>query len=183
MADFITEMRQRRILPAVGVYVASSWVLIEILDRLVERYLLSPYLTDIIFWGLYSLIPAVMLVAWTHGKPGKDKATRLEKVGVPINLIATLGLLISVFGDKDLDLAATQITVNNELGQQETHYIPSETFRRRMVVFFWENESGDPELDWLQYGITELLVQDLHRIPLYWRLRHGTILVTVSMLN
>ncbi len=165
MADFITEMRQRRILPAVGVYVASSWVLIEILDRLVERYLLSPYLTDIIFWGLYSLIPAVMLIAWTHGKPGKDKATRLEKVGVPINLIATLGLLISVFGDKDLDLAATQITVNNELGQQETHYIPSETFRRRMVVFFWENESGDPELDWLQYGITELLVQDLQQDP------------------
>lgn len=165
MADFITEVRDRRILPAVGVYVASSWVVIEILDRLVERYLLSPYITDIVFWGLYSLIPAVMMVTWTHGKPGKDKATRLEKVGVPINLIATIGLLISVFGDKDLNLAATKITVDNELGQQETHYIPSETFRRRMVVFFWENESGDPELDWLQYGITELLVQDLQQDP------------------
>ena len=165
MADFITEIRDRRILPAVGVYVASSWVLIEILDRLVERYLLSPYLTDIVFWGLYSLIPAVMLIAWTHGKKGKDKATRIEKVGVPINLIATLGLLITVFGDKDLDLAATQITVSNELGQQETHYIPSETFRRRMAIFFWENKSGNPELDWLQYGITELLVQDLQQDP------------------
>lgn len=165
MADFITELRDRRILPTVGVYVASSWVLIEILDRLVERYLLSPYLTDIVFWGLYSLIPAVMLIAWTHGRKGKDKATRVEKVGVPINLIATLGLLITVFGDKDLDLAATQITVSNEWGQQETHYIPSETFRRRMLVFFWENTSGNSELDWLQYGITELLVQDLQQDP------------------
>src|SRR5210317_160852 len=124
MANFITEMKDRRILPAVGMYVASTWVLIEILDRLVERYLLSPYLTDIVFWGLYSLIPAVMMITWTHGKPGKDKATRLEKVGVPINLIATLGLLITVFSDKDFDQAATQITVSNELGQQETHYIP-----------------------------------------------------------
>jgi len=165
MANFITELRDRRILPAVGVYVAGVWVLIEILDRMVDRYLLSPYLTDIVFWGLYSLIPAVMLIAWTHGRPGKDKATRFEKVGVPINLIATLGLLISVFGDKDLDLAATQITVSNELGQQETHYIPSETFRRRMAVFFWKNESGNPDLDWLQYGITELLVQDLKQDP------------------
>ena len=165
MTDLITELRTRRVLPAVGVYVAGSWVLIEILDRLVERYLLSPYLTDIVFWGLFSLIPAVMLIAWTHGKPGKDKATRVEKVGVPINLIATLGLLITVFGDKDLDLAATRVTVNNELGQQETHYIPSETFRRRMAIFFWENESGDPELDWLQYGVTELLVQDLQQDP------------------
>ena len=163
MADLITELRDRRILPAVGVYVASVWVVIEILDRLVERYLLSPYLSDIVFWGLYSLIPAVMLIAWTHGRPGKDKMTRLEKVGVPINLIATLGLLITVFGDKDFDQAATQITVSNELGQQETHYIPSETFRRRMAVFFFTNESGNPRLDWLQYGITELLVQDLQQ--------------------
>ena len=116
MADFITELRERRVLPAIGVYVAGSWVLVEILDRLVERYLLSPYLTDIVFWGLFSLIPAVMLMAWTHGKPGKDKATRVEKVGVPINLIATLGLLITVFGGKNLDLAATQVTVSNELG-------------------------------------------------------------------
>lgn len=165
MADFITELSERRVLPAAGVYVAGSWVLIEILDRQVDRYLLSPYLTDIVFWGLFSLIPAVMLVAWTHGKRGKDKATRAEKVGVPINLIATIGLLITVFGDKDLEQAATQITVDNELGQQETHYIPSETFRRRMAVFFWENESGNPELDWLQYGVTELLVQDLQQDP------------------
>lgn len=163
MADFITELRDRRILPAVGVYVAGVWVAVEIIDRLVERYLLSPYVSDIVFWGLYSLIPAVMLIAWTHGRPGKDKATRLEKVGVPINLIATIGLLITVFGNKNFDLTATQITVNNELGQQETHYIPSETFRRRMAVFFWKNESGNPQLDWLQYGITELLVQDLQQ--------------------
>ena len=165
MADLITELRDRRILPAVGVYVAGVWVAIEILDRLVERYMLSPYLSDIVFWGLYSLIPAVMLIAWTHGRPGKDKTTRLEKVGVPINLIATIGLLITVFGDKDFDLTATQITVSNELGQQETHYIPSETFRSRMAVFFWTNESEDPALDWLQYGVTELLVQDLQQDP------------------
>ena len=165
MADFLTELRDRRILPAVGVYVASVWVLIEILDRLVDRYLLSPYLTDIVFWGLYSLIPAVMLVAWTHGRPGKDKATRVEKVGVPINIIATIGLLLTVFGGADLNLAAKQITVNNEFGEQETHFITSETYRRRMAVFFWTNESGNPELDWLQYGITELLVQDLQQDP------------------
>jgi hypothetical protein len=39
------ELRERRIIPAVGVYIGASWVIVEILDRLVERYLLSPYLT------------------------------------------------------------------------------------------------------------------------------------------
>ena len=115
MGGFINELKERRVLPAVGMYVAGTWVLIEILDRLVERYLLSPYLTDIVFWGLYTLIPAVMIVAWTHGRKGKDEAGRLEKVGVPLNLLITLSVLFTVFGDKDMSVAATQITVANEL--------------------------------------------------------------------
>nr|NIP16800.1 hypothetical protein [Xanthomonadales bacterium]NIX11590.1 hypothetical protein [Xanthomonadales bacterium] len=165
MADLIYEIKERRVLPAVGVYAAGCWVLIEILDRLVERYLLSPYITDIAFWGLYSLIPAVILVAWSHGRPGKDKSTTAEKVGVPINVIATLGLLISVFGGKDLGVTANMITLANEEGVEEVHYVPSESFRRRMAVFFFHNDSGEQDLDWLQYGVTELLVQDLQQNP------------------
>ena len=165
MTDIVQEIKNRRILPALGLYVGSCWVLIEILDRLAERYLLSPYITDAAFWGLYSLIPAVILLAWTHGKPGKDRVTTAEKVGVPINILATIGLLVTVFGGKDLGATASMISIANEEGVQETHYIPSESFRRRMAVFFFENKSGDPELDWLQYGATELLVQDLQQNP------------------
>jgi len=165
MTDFVREIKERRILPALGLYVGGCWVLIEILDRLSERYLLSPYITDAAFWGLYSLIPAVMLLAWTHGKPGKDRVTTAEKVGVPINIIASIGLLLTVFGGKDLGATASMVSIANEEGVQETHYIPSESFRRRMAVFFFENKSGDPELDWLQYGATELLVQDLQQNP------------------
>jgi tetratricopeptide (TPR) repeat protein len=160
-----TEIRERRVLPALGVYVGASWVVVEILDRLVERYYLSPYLTDIVFWGLYSLVPAVILLAWTHGRPGKDRVTRAEKVGVPINIIATIGLLVTVFGGKDLSATADLVTVSNELGQQERHYVPREAYRQRLATFFWSNESGDASLDWLQYGVTELLTQDLQQNP------------------
>ena len=51
MTDFVKEIKNRRILPALGLYVGSCWVLIEILDRLSERYLLSPYITDAAFWA------------------------------------------------------------------------------------------------------------------------------------
>jgi tetratricopeptide (TPR) repeat protein/TolB-like protein len=165
MANFIDEIRDRRVLPAVGVYAAGCWVLIEILDRLVERYLLSPYITDAAFWGLYSLIPAVVLVAWSHGKPGRDETTRVEKLGVPINLIATLGLLVTLFGNKDMGSTANAVTIANEEGLIETHYVPKESYRRRMAVFFFDNVSGDQENDWLQYGVTELIVQDLGQSP------------------
>jgi tetratricopeptide (TPR) repeat protein/TolB-like protein len=165
MTDIFQEIKNRRILPAVGVYIGSCWVLVEILDRLVERYLLSPYFTDAAFWGLYSLIPAVILLAWTHGKPGKDSVTKAEMVGVPMNIIATIGLLVAVFGSKDLGATGSMMSFANEEGVQETHLIPSESFRRRLAVFFFENDSGDPDLDWLQYGVTELLVQDLQQDP------------------
>jgi tetratricopeptide (TPR) repeat protein len=165
MTDIFQEIKNRRILPALGLYVGGCWVLIEILDRLSERYMLSPYITDAAFWGLYSLIPAVILLAWAHGKPGKDRVTTAEKVGIPINIIATIGLLVTAFGGKDLGATASMVSIANEEGVQETHFIPSESFRRRMAVFFFENESGDPELDWLQYGVTELLVQDLQQNP------------------
>lgn len=159
------EIIERRILPAVGVYIGASWVVVEILDRLVERYFLSPYLTDIVFWGLFSMVPAVILLAWTHGRPGKDRITRAERVGVPINVIATVGLLLTVFGDKDISATADLVTMANELGQQEAHYVPRESYRRRIAVFFWDRSSDDPTPEWLQYGATELLTQDLQQNP------------------
>lgn len=165
MTSIIDEIKNRRVLPAVGVYAASCWVLIEILDRLVERYLLSPYLTDIVFWGLYTMIPAVIMVAWSHGKPGKDETTRLEKVGVPLNLVATLALLFSVFGGKDLGAAASMVEVANEEGEIESRLVASESYLQRMAIFFFRNRSGDPELDWVQYGISDLLLQDLQQNP------------------
>jgi tetratricopeptide (TPR) repeat protein len=140
-------------------------VVVEILDRLVERYFLSPYITDAVFWGLYSLLPAVVLLAWTHGRPGKDSVTRAEKVGIPANLILTLGLLLTVFGNKDMSATADLVTVSNEHGVQEEYYIPRESYRRRVAIFYWDNESGDPENQWLSYGITELLTQDLQQNP------------------
>jgi tetratricopeptide (TPR) repeat protein/TolB-like protein len=82
-----------------------------------------------------------------------------------VNLIATIGLLMTVFGGKDLGATANMITLANEQGVEEAHYIPNESYRRRMVVFFFKNVSNDPELDWLQYGVTDLLVQDLDQNP------------------
>lgn len=165
MSDFISEIRERRVLPALGVYIGGTWVLIEILDRLVERYLLSPYLTDIAFWGLYSLIPAVILIAWTHGQPGKDEITTAEKVGVPINVIATIGLVLTLFSDKDLSAAAELVTVSDEHGQTISQYVAGQSHRRKMAMFFWENRTGDNENDWLSYAVPQMVSQDLQQSP------------------
>ncbi len=165
MSGFIQEFIDRRVLQVIGAYAAGVWVLIEILERMIDRYLWSPHLSEFVFWGLYSLMPAIALIAWTHGKPGKDKITRGEIIGIPINLIATLGLLINLASGKDLGSTAEVVEVANEYGDTETHYIPKDNFRRRLAVFFWENESGNADYDWLQYGMAHLLAQDLSQNP------------------
>lgn len=152
-------------IPALGVYVASCWVVVEILDRLVERYELSPYVTDMVFWGLYSLLPAVALIAWSYGRPGKDTATKAQKVGVPINLLATAALLFVLFGGKETGPApATEALVETPV-EVAAEPESEATQRERLAVFFYENESGDSELDWLQYATTALLTQDLTQDP------------------
>lgn len=166
MADFITELRERRVLPALGVYVASCWVLVEILDRLVERYALSPYVTDLVFWGLYTLLPAAALVAWSYGRPGKDTATRAQKIGVPINLLVTGALLFVLFGDKNFsrEVDATFIEQAVEVPAGDAVAEMAENVAR-VAVFFYENASGDESLDWLQFAATELLGRDLQQGP------------------
>lgn len=165
MADFMTELRERRVLPTIGVYVAGCWVAVEIVDRLAERYSLSSYLPDIVFWGLFTLIPAVSLVAWSYGRPGKDKATRAQKVGVPLNLLATAILLFSVFGHRDLGFQPSVAPATPGAGTATPAEVveAEEIARQRLAVFFFENESGDAELDWLQYAAAELLTQDLQQ--------------------
>ncbi len=161
----IREIRERHVMQALGVYVGACWLLIEILDRLVERYLLSPTLTDLVFWGLFSLLPAVILIAYEHGKPGKDRITRAELVGIPINLIATTGLLLSVFSGQHMGATADKVMITNAEGQQIETYIPRAGFRHSMMLFFWENQSEDSSLDWLQYAVADMLNQDLSQNP------------------
>jgi len=159
------EILDRRILPALGVFIGASWVVVEILDRLVERYYLSPYLPDIVFWGLFSLIPSVLVIAWTHGRRGKDKPGRAEKALVPLNVIASIFLLMSVFGDKDMSATADMVTMANEMGENEVHYVPRESYRRRLYVYFWDSGGEEQVQQWLRYGVTELLTQDLEQSP------------------
>ena len=55
--------------------------------------------------------------------------------------------------------------LHGELGQEETHYVPRESYRRRIALFFWDSEGIAADLQWLRYGVTELLTQDLQQNP------------------
>ncbi len=51
--------------------------------------------------------------------------------------------------------------VHDETGTVLEKIVPKSHFRKKIALFFFENRSGSPEIDWLQYAIPGLLEIDL----------------------
>ncbi len=155
------DLLRRRVPQILGVYLAVGWGALEFTDWLVNRYLLSPYLIDFILlaWGV--MTPTVLMLAWFHGAPGRDRWVAVEKIGIPVNVALAALLLFVTFGDKELGATTTSVTVENEAGETEERVVPKSEFRKHVALFYLDNESGDTALDWLQYGIAWALQSDL----------------------
>ena len=155
------DLLDRRLPQILGIYLGACWAVVQFVDFLVNRYVLSPNLTDVAIVVLISFIPTIMLLAYFHGKPGRDRWTRMEKIGIPFNLVLTGTLVFFIFSGQELGAASKTITVLDEQGNQIERVIPKSQFRKKMVLFYFDNETGDSELDWLQYGFSFMIGYDL----------------------
>jgi len=109
--SFFRELLARRVPQFLGGYLAASWIIVEFLDWLVNRYPLSPYLVEFGLVAMASMIPTVALIAYFHGKPGRDRWTRVEKIGIPSNLVIAAALLFFIFQGRELGATTTTVTV------------------------------------------------------------------------
>ncbi len=157
MADFGRELLRRRVPQIVGAYLAGGWVLLEFTDWTVNRYVLSSHVTDFVVASWLLLLPAVAILAWNHGSPGRDEWTRGETIGITLNLLLAGMILFAVFRGQDLGAATTSVVVQDDEGNELTREIPKAEFRRRVVLFSFTNGSDDPELDWLQYALPKAI--------------------------
>ena len=158
---------ERRVLQILCFYLGGCWAIIEFVSSLlVDRFMLSSHLITFSLTILLSLIPSVLLIAYFHGKPGKDQWTKVEKIGIPLNLIVTALIVISIFSGKDLGATTTSIIVEDEAGKKIERSIPKGEFRKRVAIFYFENESGDSAIDWLQYATMIGCYLDLLQDPI-----------------
>ena len=155
------DLLSRRVPHILGGYLAASWIILEFMDWLVRRYPISPHLVEFCLVALAAMIPTVFLLAYFHGKPGPDQWTRVEKIGIPSNLVITALLLIFLFRGRDLGAITTTVSIVDEEGQQIERLIPKSEFRKKVAVFSLENESGDTTLDWLMHALPDMLGYDL----------------------
>lgn len=157
------ELLQRRVPQIVGAYLAAGWLILEFTDWAVNRYVLSTHLEDFIVVGWVLLLPGVSMVAWFHGRPGRDRWTRLERVSLAVNLVVAAGVLFGLFRGRDLGAATTKVLLEDEEGNAIERVVPKSEFRKSVVVFPFDNRTEDPDYDWLEYGAPSALNFDLQQ--------------------
>jgi tetratricopeptide (TPR) repeat protein/TolB-like protein len=161
----IQTLLERRVPQLTGLYIVAAWGFLQFVDWAVDQYTLSPALIDFVVTALLVLLPMIVVLAWRHGAPGADAWTKVDAAVIGLNLIAAGGLLLLVFSGQELGAATTVRLLEDDDGNTVERVIPKASFRRDVLVWDFDNETGNPEFDWLQtgmvIGITADLAQDM----------------------
>lgn len=160
----IRDLFERRVPHIVALYAGASWGLIEFTSFVVDEFLLSPHWTRVVLVSLLVLLPSAIMLAWFHGKPGRDRDSlaRAEKIGIPANLVLCGAVLWMLFGGEDLGAATRSVTVEDGEGETEERKVVKPGFRKSAALFAFDLRPGIGEDEtWLAYAVPEALVLDL----------------------
>lgn len=162
MVALVKQLFERRIPQVVAIYAGASWGLIEFTGFLVGEFLLSPHWTRFVLATLLLLLPSVLMLAWFHGRPGRDDVPLAEKIGIPANLVVAGVALLILFGGQDLGAATTSIIVRTEDGETIERIVAKAEFRKKAALFPFDAGPGlDDDDIWITYLAPIALEMDL----------------------
>ena len=95
--SLIKTLLDRRILQILGSYLVAGTSLILFIEYLVGKYQFPSHYPTLALFALMGILPSVIILSYFHGAPGKDEWTKVEKVGIPINVFFIACILF--FGD------------------------------------------------------------------------------------
>ncbi len=157
------DLLERRFPQYMAVYFGASWGLIEFFAFLEDRFLLSPYWTNLVLLALLLLLPSVGLFVYFHGRKGADRWNRVEKVAIPANMAVAVVVLFGTFGGRDLGAVTTTVTVEDEQGEKVERVVVKDEFRKPLVLYTPSADSTDAESAWLGYAVFNGLVNELYQ--------------------
>ena len=123
--SFFDNLMHRRVPQIVGMYIAASWLVIELGDWVTERFNLPTEVTSYVFVAMLVMLPAVVLFAYNHGAPGRDEWTRGERVFIPLNALATLLVLYAMGPQLEVEAATVRELLRlllERYPEMERHY-------------------------------------------------------------
>ena len=162
MASLARNLFERRVPHVLVIYAGGSFALVEFTAFMIDEFLLSPHWTRVVLTAVLLLLPSVAMLAWFHGRQGRDEVPLAEKIGIPANLAVAATVLLLLFGGQDLGAATTAVSVETEDGETVERVVPKAEFRKRTALFPFDAGPGlDEEEAWLTYMAPLVLELDL----------------------
>ena len=95
--SLIKKLLERRIPQILGSYLIAGTSLILFIEYLVGKYQFPFHYPTLALFAIIGILPSVVIIAYFHGAPGKDEWTKVERIGIPINILF-IGCVL-FFGD------------------------------------------------------------------------------------
>lgn len=92
-APLFERIRQHRVVPLLGAYLAAMWLLTELLDFAVSRFALPGRWVDALFLSIWLLLPGALLVIWRVGPDGPAHWRRRDALLLSLNAMLVVVML------------------------------------------------------------------------------------------
>ena len=147
---FYKELLSRRIPQILGSYFFAGTSFILFMDWLVGRYEIPEYYTTMALFGILAILPSVTILSYFHGAPGKDDWNKIEKIGIPVNIIFIL-LVFFIGHQGDLWFESDHVVENN-------NYYVNFTSSENYLKYYDNYESVYDK----QFNSDQYLVESIH---------------------
>jgi len=146
------QIKQRRVTQFLLAYLASGWMVLAVVDQVVDREVL-PGVVYRVSLTLYVFgIAGAVILGWYHGEKGQQRATFVETV-----LLCMVGLLAAGASGQIVRNYVREVSVASAL---ET----SRMDLRRLAVMYLDDASRDGSLAAVADGLTEELIGALTQV-------------------
>ncbi len=156
---------ERRIPQFLGIFLAGSWTALEFTQWAVGRYSLSPNWEEVLVVCLLLTLPLILVLAWHHGAPGKQKWTLFEKIFIPLYLLTIPLSLHHLYKDTDLNKTVEMVMVTDESGEMRERQVARSEYIIPLIIYPLKNLSQDQSIDELALMSTSVLERDLGQSP------------------
>ena len=140
-------IRTRRIPQFAAAFGAGSWIVLEILDQLIQNAILPQLVYRLALTLVLSLAPGVLVLAWFHGEKGAQKAPLIEKwilAGVAMLALGSVSWVYRATAPVVLEVGGPPLN--------------------RMAVLYFEDLSLDGEFQYVADGLTEGIIGRLSQV-------------------
>jgi len=174
--DFFQELRDRNVWREVKAYLFAGAAGIPFLIALhqFDSNIIDVDSVRIICIIYFTLFPSVFLFAYHHGESREAPWSKAEKIGIPSNILLALFFIIFYNSSVEAEEPKTDLSQNieeyisrppgeNDLPGIKKPERKRKRLRKKLYLSFFENNSKDTTLDWLEYGTPFAIRTDLEQ--------------------